>query len=301
MPRPRSFAVIALLVLAIAASGAPRSGRGSAALPDSATVSRSIEFAGISREYLVHLPARGDSGKPRPLVFVLHGGTQSPESAERMSGMSERADREGFIAVYPRGTGKLPTWNSGNCCAQAMQNHVNDVGFLRALIERLAEDHRIDPHRIYATGISNGAMMSYRVACELADQLAAIAPVEGALNVDCRPSAPVSVLIFHGTADRLVPYEGGSTPFQIGGRRNDTPVAEAVAFWVKRNACSPTPRQEKLAEARVDTYSGCAGGTGVQLYTIEGGRHMWPGTSISGNHVPASDLIWEFFAAHPKP
>ncbi len=299
--RTRSFAFVVLLVLGFAASGALRSEHGSAASPDSATVSRSIEFSGIPREYLVHVPARGNVGTPLPVVFVLHGGTQSPESAEHMSGMSEKAEREHFMAVYPRGTGKLPTWNSGNCCAQAMQNHVDDVGFLRALLESLAGEYPVDRRRVYATGISNGAMMSYRVACELADKFAAVAPVEGALNVECRPSAPVSVLIFHGTADRLVPYEGGSTPFQIGGRRNDTPVADAVAFWVKKDGCSPTPRQERLAEARVDKYSGCNGGTAVELYTIKGGRHMWPGATISGNHVPASDLIWEFFAAHPKP
>jgi len=297
----RRFAFFAaVIVLGFAASAALSWGRRSAATAGSRTVSGSIESGGLTRTYLLHVPAQHDAGSPLPLVFVLHGGTQSPESAERMSGMSNKADSERFLAVYPRGTGKLPTWNSGNCCARAMQNHVDDVGFLKALIEKLERDYAVDSRRVYATGISNGAMMSYRLVCELADQFAAVAPVEGALNVDCRPSAPVSVLIFHGTADRLVPYEGGSTPFQISGRRNDTSVADAVAFWVKTDGCSASAKQEKLAEASVDTYSGCARGTAVQLYTIEGGHHMWPGTTISGNHVPATDLIWEFFAAHPK-
>jgi len=125
--------------------------------------------------------------------------------------------------------------------------------------------------------------------------------VEGALNVGCHPSAPVSVLIFHGTADRLVPFDGGSTPFQIGGRRNDNSVAYALDFWVKRDACATAPKHEEVAEADVDMYSGCRDGAAVALYAIQGGHHMWPGIAISGNSVPATDLMWSFFAAHPKP
>jgi polyhydroxybutyrate depolymerase len=220
-----------------------------------------------------------------------------------MSGMSAKADRENFIAVYPKGTGRasmFPTWNSGNCCAYAMENHIDDVGFLRALIESLEHNYAVDARRVYATGISNGGMMSYRLACELADKIAAIAPVEGALNVDCRPTAPVSVIIFHGTADRLVPFSGGSTPYQIGARRTDNSVAAAVDFWVKQNGCTLTPEHQESAEAHTDIYSGCRNGTGVALYAVQGGRHMWPGTPASTNKVPATDLMWAFFAAHPK-
>ena len=218
-----------------------------------------------------------------------------------MSGMSAKADQKHFIAVYPSGTGHLPTWNSGNCCGYALENQIDDVGFFRALIQKLERDYAVDRKRIDFTGISNGAMMSYRVACELSDQVAAIAPVEGALNVECHPSAPVSVLIFHGTADHLVPFNGGSTPFHLGGKRTDTSVAQAVDFWVKRDTCSVTPKHEETAETHIDTYSGCQDGAGVALYAIQGGHHMWPGHRLSGNGVPATDLIWSFFAAHPKP
>lgn len=269
--------------------------------PAASTTSATLKVGGRTRSYLLHLPPGYDHVSSLPLVLVLHGGTQSPESAEGMSGLSRKADAEHFIAVYPRGTGKLPTWNAGNCCAYAMENHVDDVAFLHALLDKIEREFPVNPRRIYVTGISNGAMMSYRVACELADKVAAIAPVEGALNVDCHPSAPVSVLIFHGTADRLVPYEGGTTPFQIGPKRTDNSVAAAVSFWMKNDGCSPTPRQEKLTEARVDTYSGCTAGAAVQLYTIQGGRHMWPGVAISGNHLAATDIMWSFFAQHPKP
>lgn len=263
--------------------------------------SGSIAVGGRTREYIVHLPHGNDAKTPLALVFVLHGGMQSPESAERMSGMSAKADREHFIAVYPRGTGMLPTWNSGNCCGAAFRDKVDDVGFLRALIGKLEHDYSVDPKRIFATGISNGGMMSYRLACELSDQIAAIAPVEGAQNLECRPSTPVSLLVFHGTADRLVAFDGGETKYQIGPKRTDSSVASAVAFWVKQDGCSPDPAQSKVAEVRVETYSGCQDGTGVTLYAIDGGRHMWPGHPLSGNHVQATNILWDFFSKHPKP
>jgi polyhydroxybutyrate depolymerase len=269
----------------------------------SATATATLESGGLTRSYLLHLPPAYDGKSKLPLVLVLHGGTQSPESAEHMSGMSAKADRENFIAAYPKGTGRtsmFPTWNSGNCCAYAMDQHVDDAGFLRALIEKLEHDYSVDPRRVYVTGISNGGMMSYRAACELADKIAAIAPVEGALNVECHPSAPVSVIIFHGTADRLVPYNGGSTPFQLGARRSDNSVAGAVDFWVRQNGCSPSPKHEDTSAVHTDIFSGCKNGTAVALYAVQGGRHMWPGTPASANRVPATDLMWAFFKAHPK-
>ena len=264
----------------------------------------SLDIGGRTRRYFLHVPPTYDGKKPLPLVLVLHGGGQSPESAERMSGMSAKADKEGFLAAYPSGTGRssrMPTWNSGNCCGYAMQNNVDDVTFLRALIDQLEHDYSVDPRRVFVTGISNGGMMSYRVGCELADKIAVIAPVEGAQNIDCRPSGPVSVIVFHGSADRLVPFNGGSTPFQIGSKRSDNSVANAVAFWVKNDGCSPTPKHDENAAAHADIYSGCKNGTGVALYTIQGGRHLWPGSRISGNSVAATDLMWSFFVQHPKP
>ena len=239
-----------------------------------------------------------------PVVLVLHGATQSAAGVARMSGMSRMADRENFLAVYPTGTSRLglaPTWNAGNCCGYALKNNVDDIGFLRALLNRLQTDYAVDPKRIYATGISNGAMMSYRAACELSDQIAAVAPVEGAQNVPCHPSSPVSVIVFHGTADRLVPFEGGASPFQLDPRRSDTPVLLTVAFWAKQDGCSMPPKHEETPELHIDTYSGCATGTAVALYVIRGGHHIWPGVRMSGNHVPATEIMWRFFVQHPKP
>jgi polyhydroxybutyrate depolymerase len=171
---------------------------------------------------------------------------------------------------------------------------------MRALIDKLEDDYAVDPKRVFVTGISNGGMMSYRLACELSEKIAAAAPVEGAQNLTCRPSRPVSIIVFHGTADRLVPFNGGTTPFQIGPKRNDTPIADAVAFWVNEDGCSSTPMQAETLAVHSDAYTGCKDGTGVELYAVQGGHHIWPGSPISGNSVPATDLMWTFFSRHPK-
>jgi polyhydroxybutyrate depolymerase len=263
-----------------------------------------IQVDGRMRSYFVHVPPNYNGKNPLPLVLVLHGATQSAEGAERMSGMSAVADKENFLVVYPTGTSQLghaPTWNAGNCCGYALANNVDDVAFFRNLIDTLEREYDIDSKRIFVTGISNGAMMSFRIACELANQVAAVAPVEGAQNIKCNPTSPVSVVIFHGTADRLVPFEGGETPFQLGPRRWDASVAAAVGFWVKRDGCLSTPKHEETKEVHIDIYSGCKDGSGVALYAIQGGHHMWPGTPMSRNRLPATDIMWEFFAQHPKP
>jgi polyhydroxybutyrate depolymerase len=266
--------------------------------------SGAIEIGGRVRTYLLHVPPGYDPRSRVPLVIVLHGAMQSAASAERMSGMSVLADRENFLVAYPRGTsrsGRAPTWNAGDCCGFALKNQIDDVAFLRALITALEGGYTVDPKRIYVTGISNGGMMSYRAACELADQVAAVAPVEGAQNIVCHPSSPVSVIVFHGTADRLVPFEGGATPFQMGPPRSDTPVATTVTFWAKQDGCSPTPKHEETPQLHIDAYSNCQRGTGVALYAIQGGRHMWPGTRFSRNNVAATEIMWKFFVQHPKP
>lgn len=268
--------------------------------------SGTLEVGGRTRTYFVHLPPDYNGRTAMPVVLVLHGATESPEGVEQLSGMSEEADKKNFIAVYPRGTGvrnpaQMPTWNSGNCCGYAQMNNVDDVAFFRALLDKLETDYAVDPKRIFVTGISNGGMMSFRLACEMSDKIAAAAPVEGAQNVACQPSNPVSIIIFHGTADRLVPMKGGSTPFQIGPKRSDTPVADTVAFWVKEDGCAPTPAHEETAELHTDKYTGCKNGTGVAFYAVQGGHHIWPGVPTSGNSVPATELIWSFFAQHPKP
>jgi poly(hydroxyalkanoate) depolymerase family esterase len=173
------------------------------------TESKTLELAGRKRTYLIHPPKGYDAKTPLPLVLVLHGAVQGAANAESMSGMSAKADKEDFLVAYPTGTsrfGLAPTWNAGACCGYAMTNKVDDVGFLRALIDRLEHDYTVDPKRIFVTGISNGGMMSYRLACELADRIAAIAPVEGAQDIECRPSRArfAARLSRHGRSPRSV-------------------------------------------------------------------------------------------------
>jgi polyhydroxybutyrate depolymerase len=263
----------------------------------------SLQIGGRTRAYFVHTPPGYDGKKSLPLVLVLHGGGQNPESAEWMSGMSAKADTENFLVAYPKGTGRLsrmPTWNSGNCCGYALENKVDDVAFLSALIDKLKREYSVDSRRVYVTGISNGGMMSYRLACEAADKIAAIAPVEGAQNLECAPARPVSVIVFHGTADNHVAFGGGTAKFQIGPVRTDNSVASAVSFWAREDACTDMPRVEQTSAVHTDNYAGCKDGTAVELYAIQGGHHNWPSGRMSGNHVPATDLMWAFFAEHPK-
>ncbi len=272
---------------------------------------QSLAFAGRERAYLVHLPPVIGNA-PLPLVIVLHGGGGNAASAARMTGMSALTDKENFIAVYPDGTGrlddKLLTWNSGNCCGYALDHKIDDVGFIRALIEQLARDYPIDARRVYATGISNGGMMAYRLACELSDQLAAIAPVAGALNVECKPTQPVSVIAFHGTADRNVLYDGGVPKQQADPHpREDKSVAYAMAFWSQHNRCAGTPTRAERGNIVHDTYANCANRTGVELYAIKGGGHAWPGgdrltalLDAPTREISATELMWEFFKQHAK-
>ena len=275
----------------------------------------SVDVGAAKRSYLLHLPNGGEPAKPAALVVVFHGGGGNAENAARMSGMDAKADREGFIVVYPNGTGgplgRFLTWNAWRCCGPALDKNVDDVGFVRAMVDKIAREHAIDRKRIYATGLSNGGMMTYRVGCDAADVFAAIAPVAGALNTDdCRPSSPLSVIVFHGTVDGHVRFEGG-TPRTAFDRhtRVDNSVAFAVETWAKRDGCEREPERSRRGHVIHDAYR-CPGGRAVELYAIEGQGHAWPGGEKGirfGNvdppttEISATDLMWAFFATHPKP
>jgi polyhydroxybutyrate depolymerase len=272
---------------------------------------QSLMHAGRTRTYTIHLPRGISDERAFPLVIMLHGGAGNSEHAARMSGFSTLADQENFIVVYPDGTGRLGevllTWNAGNCCGYALDNNIDDVGFIRALIEKLERDHPINPKQIYVTGMSNGGMMAYRLACELADKIAAIAPVAGALNVECKPTAPISVIAFHGMADQHVLFEGGAPRVRADPHpREDKSVAYAMNFWAQHNRCAPTPQRDERGNIIHDTYTNCANGTAVELYAIKGEGHTWPGGKswLGGDpptqEISATKVMWEFFKQHPK-
>jgi len=274
---------------------------------------QTIEVGSLTRSYIVRVPPAYDGKKPLPLVFVIHGGGGNAEGTPKMSGMSDKADKEGFIAVYPNGTGafkdRLLTWNSGNCCAYARNNNVDDVSFFRAILDKLEKTYTIDSKRIYATGISNGAMMSYRLAFELSGKFAAIAPVAGAMNLDDpKPTSSVSVIIFHGTDDEHVLYQGGKPKKNFDPHeRIDRPVSYAVSFWTKHDSCTSKPKREENETFVKETYGNGKDDTEIVLYTVKGGGHAWfgkymgwpwEGKAIKG--ISCTDLIWEFFKTHPK-
>jgi polyhydroxybutyrate depolymerase len=274
---------------------------------------RTINHGGLERSYILYIPASVNWSRPVPLVFVFHGGTGNAQSAIRMSGFNGAADRNGFAVAYPNGTGRLSgdillTWNGGACCGYAQEKNVDDVGFVRAIVADLQSRIPVDPKRIYATGMSNGGILSHRLGCEAADLFAAIAPVSGTLNFSpCHPSRTISVIEFHGTADEHIPYDGGYGPKSLVNV-DFASVKDSIGFWTSADGCNSQPQTDTIDTIRHDFWTGCAGSTSVELYTIIGGGHAWPG-GLGGlpdsdqptTVISATQLMWEFFSAHPQP
>ena len=206
----------------------------------------------MTRTYVVHAPKGHDLKTPLPVVLALHGATMNGPMMAWFSGLNQKADEAGFIAVYPNGTGKHSSffWNGGNCRGPAMQDKVDDVAFIDALLDDLARAYPVDARRVYATGMSNGAIMAYRLAAELSDRIAAIAPVAGTVATEIgQPKRPVSVLHFHGTRDEFVPFTGGRGAKSIFGT-NYRPVEDSIRAWVKANGCEETPTDRRAVRGR---------------------------------------------------
>jgi len=281
-----------------------------ASAPATAGEPRTLQTGGVTRRYFLYLPSTWHRGRPAPLVLVFHGGGGRASGIAPHTGFSRLAEREGFVVAYPQGLNGR--WNDGRGYAAAR----DDVGFVRALLDTLERELAIDPRRVYATGISNGAMFAYRLACDLPGVLAAVAPVAGAMPADlapgCAHTQPVSVLAFQGTADPLMPYAGGG----VARRRGRVLSAEqSIAFWATTSGCAGAPvtmdeadRVSDGTRVRRTIYGTCREGRSVELYTIEGGGHTWPGGPPVGGavgrvtrEIDATALIWGLFAEHPKP
>jgi len=274
------------------------------------TIERQVRVGTAQRSYQVDVPAGAERAAALPVVIVFHGGGGSADSVRRQTRMSTKGAAEGFIAVYPQGSGgiagRLRTWNAGTCCGRAMQQRVDEIAFIAALLDDLQATVAIDRARVYATGISNGGMMAYEVACALADRVAAIAVVAGEMTAldRCRPSRPVPVLVIHGSADRNLPIDGGigAKAFAVHDVRS---VAAAVDFWRRHDGCGDGARSELDGAVRRATYSSCNAASEVELITIEGGGHSWPGGDRLAGFLdppsPALDAtaeVWRFFARH---
>ena len=281
-----------------------------------------MEHDGRQRSYLVLVPPQAASGQPLPVVLSFHGGGGNARGQQRFTQMDALADEAGFIVVYPEGTGRfgsfLLTWNAGGCCGFARDHNVDDVGFVRALLADLPGVAPVDKQRIYATGMSNGAMMAYRLAAEASDVVAAIAPVAGAMQVDdIAADRPVPILHIHSLDDPRALYDGGlGPPFPLTTARvNHKPVEQVLALWAAHNGCgtvptiidtreAPAPSGGGLQTATHLVYPGCAPGGDIEAWRLTGAGHVWPGgnpgflTPILG---PATDVIdanremWAFF------
>ena len=285
-------------------------------------LSATLVHDGIEREYLLFVPrGAGASAAPRPLVLALHGGGGTARAMVRLTygRFNELADAHGFFVAYPQGVGKA--WNDGrdDPAAPARRAAVDDVGFISALIERLRAEHVIDARRVFATGISNGGLMSFRLACAPDPPVRAIAPVTAsiprALATRCRHGAPVGLVLFNGSDDPLVPYDGGQIRVFGKARGEVIPTQETILLWRERNGCAGVAERTELPDASDDgtrvtriRYADCAAGTAVVLYRIEGGGHTWPGgyqylgerlVGRSTRDIDAADEIWRFFATLP--
>lgn len=275
---------------------------------------------GRTRGYRLYVPS-SLTDAPAPLLIGLHGGTGWAEQFARSSGYDGLAEANGVLAVYPEGVGAgdqaastsgpaQRTWNGGVCCGPAARDDVDDVAFIEALLDEVARRYPIDPDRVFASGHSNGAIMSYRLACELSDEVVAVAFFAGTLGVDdCRPSAPVSLMHLHGTADENLPYTGGVGPRSIAGVAFPPPPA-GVRRFASAEDCPTEPvttTSPTDPNVRIETWSPCVDGAEVRFVTIESASHAWPGSdprpSDSDEPYAAYDASAEllaFLLAHPR-
>jgi len=284
----------------------------------------SIAVGGLERRYVVHVPSGYGHKKLWPVVIIFHGGGGTAKAAMWETGFAEKADQEGFLAVFPEGTAPDPsrpghfianpqTWNDGSEREiGAVERNAADVEFVSAMIDDLKERFSADERRIYATGFSNGASMSFRIARELSSLIAAVAPVAGAdWFHGTRPDRAVPLLYITGTADPLNPLEGGEIHIGAKSYGEKPPIQEMIARWVKLHGCRAEPRVVyNKGGARGVAYDCARGIDTVMLYTIDGHGHHWPGgesalpARMAGKNtaqLKATVLIWDFFKAWSLP
>lgn len=273
-----------------------------------------LEHGGLQRRYLLYVPARLSASQAVPLVLAFHGGGGHAEymANDARYGLQSMAEREGFAVAFPNGFSRLPggkfaTWNAGGCCGDARDRGVDDVGFARAVVADVQRHRAIDRNRIFATGMSNGGMMSHRLACDAADLFRAVASVAGTdATTTCQPSRAVAVLHIHAKDDTHVLYNGGAGPdaFRDASKVMDfVSVPDTIARWVARNQCAATPQRVlDKPGARCDIYPSCRDDAAVELCTTDSGGHSWPGASLVRKGKPdanqaldASRVIGAFF------
>lgn len=290
---------------------------------------REFTVDGRDRQYILRLPRKGDSSGPLPLIIVLHGTYGTGEKMQEQLGFDALADERGFMVAYPDAFRKsklrsrTTRWNDGRGTLESTELGVDDVRFIQSMIEDIAKHAPLDRGRIYATGGSNGGIMTYRLGCELKGTFAALAPVIANIAVSlkdsCRPEPGVSLLTINGAADPVVPLNGGTICRDIskfmceGGEVISR--QESVGKFAAANGCSLTPSTVRLTAAANDgtsvdklTYAGCNGGAEVVSYVVHGMGHSWPPRAPEGGkklgdttrNLDATSVIVDFFLRHRR-
>jgi polyhydroxybutyrate depolymerase len=308
-------ATVSLAALAGCATTPAPADDGVTIVPAAVETQTVLSVGGIGRTVTIRDVAAADDGTEpstdpvtgvttevkRPALVLLHGATGSSQRAERTSGFSALAKQNGFVVAYPDGTSLgMPAgglaWNAGGCCGRAAVDKVDDVAFLDAVLDDLIANHAVDPSRIYLGGFSNGAMMTYRFACEEGERLAGIIAVSGALNVpSCEAPSALPVLIIHGTDDPTVAYDGGPVSSAVAerlGAWTNASVADSAEFWADRDGCSGSSTLD-AGRVQVEDFSGCGVRSSVEVVTITGGTHHWP--TVASEQFDASAYIVDHF------
>ena len=268
-----------------------------------------ITIDGLVRNYTLNLPPGYYDSSGFSLVIAMHGGGGSPSQFERTSFLTDKAKAAGFIVVYPEGTGVIKTWNAGTCCGSAVTNQINDVKFISQLIDKLIAAYKINPKKVYATGHSNGGMMCYRLACELSNKIAGIAPNSSTMVVTsaCNPARAIPVLHMHSKLDQHVVYTGG-----FGDGVSDVycpPLDSVLNVFSLKNSCT-NPSQVIFSNNlyTFKKWSSCTNNVSIQYYLTNDGGHGWPGGLPGGPNsdtpstaINANDLLWDFFQQYQLP
>lgn len=305
----RIISLTIFLVMAVAGFGGCAKNAGPSEGNNVFRIKDTIVVDGLTRTYTLNLPPNYYTSSGFSLVIALHGGGGSAKQFERTCLLTEKANASGFVVVYPDGTGLLKTWNAGTCCGGAVREQVNDVKFISMLIDRLVAKYKINPKKVYATGHSNGGMMCYRLACELSDKIAAIAPNASTMVVTqaCQPTRPVPILHMHSKLDKHVVYTGG---YGNGISGVYCPPLDSVfQAWSLNNQCAD-PGKVIISNSSytLTEWRSCAQNVTIQYYLTEDGGHAWPG-GLQGHPgadhpsqaINANDLLWDFFQQYALP
>jgi polyhydroxybutyrate depolymerase len=278
-----------------------------------------LVFQGKARSYYLYTPASYRADQPTPLLLVLHGYLGNDRLMMNMTGFNELAEKEGFLVVYPNAL--HARWRAYSAPSDRTDE---DVAFIRALLQKVEENRNVDARRIYVTGFSSGGFFSQRLACEMSDKIAAIAPVAATIGVplkeSCNPGRPVPVLMINGVKDPIITWKGKIRKVRYAFRDSViTSVPEAVDFWRKHNRCAEIPESKLVVHAakgirgaEIKVFPGCSDSAEVQQVILERGGHTWPGSDHkvwpggvlvgpTTHDINATEVIWEFFKQHPMP